>query len=81
MAYYLDSSQTEIPFEESERLYDVIRAAETLGFGIRIENIRTPQDDGSELVVWMVTRLEDVPSYEEWDGRYLEDEETEPDDQ
>lgn len=81
MAYYLDSSQTEIPFEESERLHDVIRAAETLGFGIRIENIQTIQDDGSELVVWMVTMLEEAPSYEEWDGRYVEDEEAEPDDQ
>lgn len=80
MAYYLDSNQTEIPFEESERLHDVIRAAETLGLGIRIDNVRTAQDDGSELVVWVVTLLDEVPGYEEWDGRYV-DEDAESDDE
>jgi hypothetical protein len=79
MTYYLSSNQTEIPCEESERLSDVIRAAETLSFGVRIENIRTPQDDGSEVVSWMVTRFEDVPGYEDWDGRYVDDEDAEPD--
>jgi len=75
MPYYLN--QTEILFDESDRLFDVIRAAETLEFGVRIENVRIPQDDGSEASVWVVTRAEEIPGHDEWDGRYVEDDEPE----
>ncbi|MBF6164771.1 hypothetical protein IU486_08290 [Streptomyces gardneri] len=54
----------------AEDLPDVIRAAEVLGFGLKIENVLVPDDDGGYSLEWIVTRDEDVPAYEEWDGRY-----------
>ncbi|WP_345499651.1 hypothetical protein [Nocardia callitridis] len=65
----------------AEDLPDVIRAAEVLGIGLRIENVLIPIDDeGNVSLEWVVTRDEEVPAYEEWEGRYEEpseeDEET-----
>ncbi|ASF09244.1 MULTISPECIES: hypothetical protein [Nocardia] len=55
----------------AEDLPDVIRAAEVLGFGVKIENVMVPIDDeGNYSLEWVVTRDEEVPAYEEWDGRY-----------
>ncbi|QIS02477.1 hypothetical protein F5X71_09215 [Nocardia brasiliensis] len=55
----------------AEDLPDVIRAAEVLGFGVKIENVMVPIDDeGTYSLEWVVTRDEEVPAYEEWDGRY-----------
>ncbi len=57
---------------QAEDLPGVIRAAEVLGIGVKIENVLVPADDGTQVVVWMVTRDEETPVYEEWDGRYDE---------
>lgn len=58
---------------QAEDLPGVIRAAEVLGIGVKIENVIVPaDDDGGHVVVWMVTRDEETPVYEEWDGRYDE---------
>ncbi len=61
----------------AEDLPDVIRAAEVLGFGLKIENVLVPDEDGGYSLEWIVTRDEDVPAYEEWEGRYedVEDDE------
>ncbi len=61
----------------AEDLPDVIRAAEVLGIGIKIENVLVPDEDGAQSLEWIVTREEDVPAYEEWDGRYEESDEDE----
>ncbi|GAA5073040.1 MULTISPECIES: hypothetical protein [Nocardia] len=61
-----------------EDLPDVIRAAEVLGIGVKIENVMVPIDDeGTYSLEWVVTRDEEVPVYDEWDGRYDEAEEDE----
>ena len=58
---------------QAEDLPGVIRAAEVLGIGVKIENVLVPaDDDGSQVVVWMVTREEETPVYEEWEGRFEE---------
>ncbi len=58
---------------QAEDLPGVIRAAEVLGIGVKIENVQvSADDDGSQVVVWMVTREEETPVYEEWDGRFDE---------
>ncbi|MEU8894645.1 hypothetical protein [Nocardia sp. NPDC048505] len=63
----------------AEDLPEVIRAAEVLGIGIKIENVLVPDEDGVQSLEWIVTREEDVPAYEEWEGRYEEsDEDEEP---
>ncbi|MEV0250921.1 hypothetical protein AB0H76_30300 [Nocardia sp. NPDC050712] len=64
----------------AEDLPEVIRAAEVLGIGIKIENVLVPDEDGTLSLEWIVTREEDVPAYEEWEGRYddSEDDEEEP---
>ncbi|WP_054813630.1 hypothetical protein [Nocardia arizonensis] len=54
----------------AEDLPDVIRAAEVLGFGLKIENVLVPDDEGGYSLEWIVTRDEEVPAYEDWDGRY-----------
>ncbi|MBF6212065.1 hypothetical protein IU433_23240 [Nocardia puris] len=55
----------------AEDLPEVIRAAEVLGIGIKIENVMVPIDeDGNYSLEWIVTRDEEVPAYEEWEGRY-----------
>ncbi|MFI9505100.1 hypothetical protein [Nocardia sp. NPDC052566] len=65
----------------SEDLPDVIRAAEILGFGLKIENVMVPiDDDGGYSLEWIVTRDEEVPVYEEWDGRYEESDEDDDED-
>ncbi|MET9214333.1 MULTISPECIES: hypothetical protein [unclassified Nocardia] len=58
-------------------LAEVIRAAEILGLGLKIENVMVPDEDGGFAAAWIVTREDEVPLYEEWDGRYedLEDDE------
>ncbi|MFR9751557.1 hypothetical protein ACL02S_11025 [Nocardia sp. 004] len=56
----------------AEDLPDVIRAAEVLGFGLRIENVLVPDDEGGYSLEWIVTRDEDVPAFEEWESRYEE---------
>lgn len=62
----------------AEDLPEVIRAAEVLGIGIKIENVMVPIDeDGTYSLEWIVTRDEDVPAYEEWEGRYEGSEEDE----
>ncbi|MBH0777194.1 hypothetical protein [Nocardia bovistercoris] len=58
----------------AEDLPDVIRAAEVLGFGLKIENVLVPDEDGGYSPEWIVTREDEVPAYEEWDGRYEETE-------
>ncbi|GGK63754.1 hypothetical protein [Nocardia camponoti] len=57
-----------------EDLPEVIRAAEILGFGIKIENVMVPDDD-AYTSVWIVTREDEVPLHEEWDGRYDDEDE------
>ncbi|WP_433680097.1 hypothetical protein [Nocardia sp. CA-119907] len=59
----------------SEDLPDVIRAAEVLGIGLKIENVMVPDEDGGYSLEWIVTRDEEIPVYEEWEGRYEEPEE------
>ncbi|KAF0845841.1 hypothetical protein [Nocardia caishijiensis] len=58
-------------------LAEVIRAAEILGLGLKIENVMVPDEDGGYSVAWVVTREDEIPLYEEWEGRYedLEDDE------
>ncbi|WP_189033029.1 hypothetical protein [Nocardia rhizosphaerihabitans] len=58
-------------------LAEVIRAAEILGIGLKIENVMVPDEDGGFTAAWIVTREDEVPLYEEWEGRYedLEDDE------
>ncbi|MEU3011496.1 hypothetical protein [Nocardia asteroides] len=51
-------------------LAEVIRAAEILGIGLKIENVMVPDEDGGYSAAWIVTREDEVPLYEEWDGRY-----------
>ncbi|MFI6998884.1 hypothetical protein [Nocardia sp. NPDC050175] len=61
-----------------EDLPDVIRAAEVLGLGVKIENVMVPIDDeGNYSLEWVVTRDEEVPVYDDWEGRYEESEEDE----
>ncbi|MFG1792347.1 hypothetical protein [Nocardia sp. NPDC049149] len=62
-----------------EDLPDVIRAAEVLGIGVKIENVMVPIDDeGNYSLEWVVTRDDEVPVYDDWDGKYDEaDEEDE----
>ncbi|WP_278262861.1 hypothetical protein [Nocardia sp. AG03] len=56
-------------------LAEVIRAAEILGLGLKIENVMVPDEEGGYSPAWIVTREDEVPLYEEWEGRYedLED--------
>ncbi|QIS10268.1 MULTISPECIES: hypothetical protein [Nocardia] len=61
----------------AEDLPDIIRAAEVLGFGLKIENVMVPDDDGGYSLEWVVTRDEEVPLYEDWEGRYDESDEGE----
>lgn len=56
----------------AEDLPDVIRAAEVLGIGLRIENVMVPDDDGGYTPEWIVTREDEVPVYDEWEGRFDE---------
>ncbi|MEV6137859.1 hypothetical protein AB0L63_17685 [Nocardia sp. NPDC051990] len=58
----------------SEDLPDVIRAAEVLGIGLKIENVMVPDEEGGYSLEWIVTRDEEIPVYEEWEGRYEESE-------
>ncbi|WP_405161787.1 hypothetical protein OG203_36550 [Nocardia sp. NBC_01499] len=61
-----------------EDLPDVIRAAEVLGIGVKIENVMVPIDDeGNYSLEWVVTRDDEVPVYDDWEGRYEESEEEE----
>lgn len=61
-----------------EDLPDVIRAAEVLGLGVKIENVMVPIDDeGNYSLEWVVTRDDEVPVYDDWEGRYEESEEDE----
>ncbi|MFQ6327433.1 MULTISPECIES: hypothetical protein [unclassified Nocardia] len=59
----------------SEDLPDVIRAADVLQIGLKIENIMVPAGEGAYSLEWIVTRDDDVPFYEEWDGRYEDSDE------
>ncbi len=56
----------------AEDLPDVIRAAEVLGIGLKIENVMVPDDDGGYAPEWIVTREDEVPVYDEWEGRFEE---------
>ncbi|MGM7644520.1 hypothetical protein ACSVDM_06440 [Nocardia sp. JW2] len=58
-------------------LAEVIRAAEILGLGLKIENVMVPDEDGGYSVGWVVTREDEIPLYEEWEGRYEDLEEDE----
>ncbi|MFI6364405.1 hypothetical protein ACIBG0_16830 [Nocardia sp. NPDC050630] len=58
----------------SEDLPDIIRAAEVLGIGLKIENVMVPDEEGGYSLEWIVTRDEEIPVYEEWEGRYEESE-------
>ncbi|MFC9435616.1 hypothetical protein [Nocardia sp. NPDC057030] len=61
-----------------EDLPDVIRAAEVLGLGVKIENVMVPIDDeGNYSLEWVVTRDDEVPVYDDWEGRYEESEDDE----
>ena len=60
-------------------LAEVIRAAEILGFGLKIENVMVPDEEGGYSAAWIVTREEEVPLYDEWEGRYEDDDEEEED--
>ncbi|MEV0077529.1 hypothetical protein AB0H58_14070 [Nocardia neocaledoniensis] len=51
-------------------LAEVIRAAEILGIGLKIENVMVPDEDGGLAAAWIVTREDEVPLYDEWEGRY-----------
>ncbi|WP_435590870.1 hypothetical protein [Nocardia sp. bgisy118] len=59
----------------AEDLPEVIRAAEVLGLGLKIENVMVPDDDGGYSLEWIVTREDDVPVYDEWEGRFEESDE------
>ncbi|WP_330253294.1 hypothetical protein OG874_01365 [Nocardia sp. NBC_00565] len=59
----------------SEDLPDIVRAAEVLGIGLKIENVMVPDEDGGYSLEWIVTRDDEIPLYEEWEGRYDESEE------
>jgi len=59
----------------SEDLADIVRAAEVLGIGVKIENVMVPDEEGGYSHEWIVTREDEIPLYEEWDGRYEESEE------
>lgn len=61
----------------AEDLPEVIRAAEVLGIGIKIENVMVPDEEGGYALEWIVTREDEVPAYEEWDGRFEEAEDEE----
>ncbi|MFC9895219.1 hypothetical protein ACFVMC_16165 [Nocardia sp. NPDC127579] len=61
----------------AEDLPEVIRAAEVLGIGIKIENVLVPDEDGVQSLEWIVTRDEEVPAYDEWEGRYDESDDEE----
>jgi hypothetical protein len=56
-------------------LAEVIRAAEILGIGLKVENVMVPDEEGGYGAAWIVTREDEVPLYDEWEGRYddLED--------
>ncbi|MBF6356965.1 hypothetical protein IU449_20865 [Nocardia higoensis] len=56
----------------AEDLPDVIRAAEVLGIGLRIENVMVPDDEGVYTAEWIVTREDEIPVYDEWEGRFDE---------
>ncbi len=56
----------------SEDLPGVIQAAEVLGFGVKIENVLVPDEEDGYALAWIVTREEEPPAYENWDGRYEE---------
>ncbi|MFC6013245.1 hypothetical protein [Nocardia lasii] len=58
-------------------LAEVIRAAEILGIGLKIENVMVPDEDDGLSLAWIVTREDEVPLYDEWEGRCddLEDDE------
>ncbi|MCP2278513.1 hypothetical protein SAMN04244553_3477 [Nocardia amikacinitolerans] len=58
-----------------EDLPEVIRAAEVLGLGLKIENVMVPDDDGGYSLEWIVTREDEVPVYDEWEGRFEESDE------
>lgn len=58
-----------------EDLPEVIRAAEILGIGLKIENVLVGSEDEGFSTIWIVTREDEVPVYEEWDGRYEDVEE------
>ncbi|MFF2087075.1 hypothetical protein ACFVVM_25145 [Nocardia sp. NPDC058176] len=58
-------------------LAEVIRAAEILGIGIKIENVMVPDEDGGYTAAWIITREDEVPLYDEWEGRYEDLEEDE----
>ncbi|WP_280298433.1 hypothetical protein [Nocardia neocaledoniensis] len=51
-------------------LAEVVRAAEILGIGLKIENVMVPDEDGGLAAAWIVTREDEVPLYDEWEGRY-----------
>ncbi|ONM46561.1 hypothetical protein [Nocardia donostiensis] len=63
----------------AEDLPDVIRAAEVLNLGVRIENVLVPDDEGGYSLEWIVTRDEEAPAYEDWEGRYRETDDTDGD--
>ncbi|MFC4372484.1 hypothetical protein ACFO5K_00090 [Nocardia halotolerans] len=60
-----------------EDLAEVVRAAEILGLGLKIENVMVPDEDGNYVAAWIVTREDEVPLYDEWEGRYEDLEEDE----
>ncbi|AVH24738.1 hypothetical protein [Nocardia cyriacigeorgica] len=62
----------------AEDLPEVIRAAEVLNIGVKIENVAVPLGDDTYSMEWIVTRDEEAPAYEEWDGRYEESDDEEP---
>lgn len=63
----------------AEDLPEVIRAAEVLNIGLKIENVMVPDEDGGYSLEWIVTRDDEVPLHEEWEGRYEETEEFDAD--
>lgn len=58
-------------------LAEVVRAAEILGLGLKIENVMVPDEDGGYTAAWIVTREDEIPLYDEWEGRYEDLEEDE----
>jgi len=63
----------------TEDLPDVIRAAEALNLGVRIENVLIPDEDGNYSLEWIVTRDEEIPAHENWEGRYRDPSEADAD--